>query len=815
MIIQVSSKKLWLATLLSAFAVVASAQSANPALDNVLRDQVLQQLRSGGSINDLFGQPMQGGAQSPVISNTNTMGAEPASTPTPTAENKPATPPTEKPLTQFQKFVLEATGKLLPVFGQSALRDKDGSSSNNMPVSTDYLVAPGDELFVRAWGGVNIDYRAVVDRNGSISIPRVGSIPVAGVKARDLDEVVGKQIGVYFKNFSVATTIGRISGLKIYVTGQAMNPGVQQLPSSATLATAALSVAQPGMNGSFRSVQLKRGGKVVGEFDLYALLRDGTLQNDMKLQSGDVVHINQVGARVALNVDSPLAAIFEVKPNETLADVVAISGIDSTLLRQDSLLIEGFQPDKPQAPRVTEQLSYTRGLHSPLKDGDVVTLFAVRQEFANAVTLKGNVAYPARYPYLPGMRISDLIPNNDALIPPSYYEKRNALVRNQLAARQQAQEVGSAQSLLTAKTSALQKQAKMADGMNKESTASGDNLAQSKVADQAQPTVEETVKNLLPQVNWEYAVIERLDKTELQPKLYPFNLRKAMGKDPQHNVELLPGDVVTVFSAEDASIPKSRKVTLVKVAGEVGSPGFYQINPGESIRDVLVKAGGITPNAYLYGARLMRKSIQEQQREQLLKALDQAERQLQSSESANSASALNAGDAATARSVAASQKAYLEKLRNVVPDGRIVMEVGPRARSIADLPPIELEDGDSIVVPPLPGQVAVFGSVYSQGAFAYQSGESIYDYLNKAGGATKSSDKGSVFVIRANGKVDSAQQGWIPFVSGLVGVNAQPGDTIYVPEDYERVSIMKGLLDFSTVFYQLGLGVAAIDALRD
>ena len=118
MIIQVSSKKLWLATLLSAVAVVASAQSTNPALDNVLRDQVLQQLRSGGSINDLFGQPAQGSAQSPVISNTNSLSAEPSSTPPPATENKPATPPTERPLTQFQKFVLDATGKLLPIFGQ-------------------------------------------------------------------------------------------------------------------------------------------------------------------------------------------------------------------------------------------------------------------------------------------------------------------------------------------------------------------------------------------------------------------------------------------------------------------------------------------------------------------------------------------------------------------------------------------------------------------------------------------------------------------------------------------------------------------------
>jgi len=105
--------------------------------------------------------------------------------------------------------------------------------------------------------------------------------------------------------------------------------------------------------------------------------------------------------------------------------------------------------------------------------------------------------------------------------------------------------------------------------------------------------------------------------------------------------------------------------------------------------------------------------------------------------------------------------------------------------------------------------------VYSQGAFAYQKGQTVFDYLTLAGGAAKSSDKGSIFVLRANGTVDSAQQGWVPFVSGLFGKEALPGDVIYVPEDFERVSFMKGLLDISQIFYQVGLGAAAIKAIQD
>ena len=229
---------------------------------------------------------------------------------------------------------------------------------------------------------------------------------------------------------------------------------------------------------------------------------------------------------------------------------------------------------------------------------------------------------------------------------------------------------------------------------------------------------------------------------------------------------------------------------------------------------MLVKAGGLTENAYLYGTRLVRRSILQQQQEQFQKALDQAERLLFASANKNVAGAINPAEAASRQTQAVQQKAYLERLRSTKPDGRVVVNVGPVAKRIAELPPLILEDGDSITVPSMPGQIGVYGSVYTQGAFAYQGGKSVFDYLAMAGGAAKGSDKGSIFVLRANGTVESAQQGWIPFVSGLFGEKALPGDVIYVPEDFERVSFLKGLLDFSQIFYQVGLGAAAVNALK-
>ena len=278
---------------------------------------------------------------------------------------------------------------------------------------------------------------------------------------------------------------------------------------------------------------------------------------------------------------------------------------------------------------------------------------------------------------------------------------------------------------------------------------------------------------------------------------------------------LQAGDVVTIFSTVEADIPKSRRTALIKVTGEVGAPGYYQVAPGETLRVVLVKAGGVTADAYLFGTKLNRKSLMKLQEEQYKKALEQAERLLLAATNINVASALNPAEAATVQAQAATQRQYLERLRGTKPDGRVVLDVQPKASSIAEMPPLVLEDGDSITVPSVPGQIAIFGSVYSQGAFAYESGKTVFDYLSLAGGAAKSSDKGSIFVLRANGTVDSAQQGWVPFVSGLYGKNALPGDAIYVPEDFQRVSFIKSLVDISQIFFQVGLGAAAVNSLQN
>ena len=744
------------------------------------------------------------------------------------------------PLTPFQKLVYETTGRLLPMFGEQAGPAAGAHDLANTPVAVDHPVGIGDEILVRAWGGLDINYLAKVDRDGQITIPTVGTFPVVGVKASQVEDIIRAQVGRYYKGFHFSVSFGRLSGLNVLIAGQAATPGVQQVGSNVTLSSILFGAGRPGANGSYRDVQLQRGGKTIARFDLYRMLKSGDLTEDRKLQSGDVIVVGQAGTRIALNVDGPSAAIFELKDGETLDDVLSVAGVDRTLVRRDKVLVEGFDPSNAKAPRVVEQLNYSRALTgTKLRDGDIVTLFTARSEFDNAVTLKGNVADPARYPFSKGMRVSDLIPSTDALIVASYFKKKNNLVGfDQNKSEQALQDPRLFADLPLEER--IERQRKMAvfgqqvqqnqnisvqsfggNGVampqNKEVNgrwgATGVDQEHEKEAKLGR--VEQTMRSMMEQINWDYAVIERLDRQELKQVLLPFNLKKAMAKDPKEDLLLEPGDVVTVFGVGGTNIPKSKKTVLVKVTGEVGVPGFYQLSTGETLRDVLVKAGGVTQNAYLFGTNLTREAIKEQQEKQIQKALDQAERLLFAANNSKLSSAITAADAQGAMVQQENQRQYLARLRAVKPDGRVVLDIAPRAMSVAQVPPLELEDGDSIAVPSVPGEIGVFGAVYSQGAYAYVQGRNIFDYLNMAGGAAKGSDKGSIFVLRANGKVESAQQGWIPFINGLSGVDALAGDAIYVPEDFERVSFVKTLVDISQVFYQIGLGAAAIKVLKD
>jgi protein involved in polysaccharide export with SLBB domain len=280
---------------------------------------------------------------------------------------------------------------------------------------------------------------------------------------------------------------------------------------------------------------------------------------------------------------------------------------------------------------------------------------------------------------------------------------------------------------------------------------------------------------------------------------------------PQHAADRLgTGDVVRAFSVVAAALPQQRQNEHVRIEGEVARPGDYILPPGTRIEDALRAAGGMTASAYPFGTEFTRESVRKTQEVNYERAL----RDLETDISRNQANqrVTSTEELSTQAATAQTSQRLLDRLRQVRPTGRVVLQLPPDATA---LPNLLLEDGDTINIPPRNTAVGIFGSVFNAGSFVYEPGHTTEQYLALAGGPTRGADKDSIFMLRANGSVISAQQGSSFWHSGneLREAKVEPGDTIFVPEELGKASFIQGAKDWTQILYQFGLGLAGIRSL--
>jgi protein involved in polysaccharide export with SLBB domain len=515
-------------------------------------------------------------------------------------------------------------------------RPDDPSSAEFSPmVPPDYLVSTGDEIVVTLWGSVDADVRAVVDRSGRITIPRVGPVMVAGARYADLADVIRRRVAQVFRNFDLSVSLGQLRGVRVFVTGFVDKPGAYSVSSLSTMTHALVRAGGPSAAGSFRTIQLRRGAQAPVIYDLYDFLLKGDRSADRVVQADDVIHVGPVGPQVGLigSVNKP--AVFELKSGETVTDVLNMAGGFNAVADRSRLTVE-------------------------------------RLDERNTV------------------RVTQLLLPESAAIP------------------------------------------------------------------------------------------------------------------------LSNGDVLRAFSAIDVALSVQRQNKRVRIEGEVVRPGEYVLPAASSISDALAAAGGLTPSAYIFGTEFARESVRMAQQENYDRALRDLETEFTRATTTQRTSTAEEAAAQTARSSATSR--LIDRLRAIRPTGRIVLQIEPVGGA---LPNLALEDGDRLFVPPRPTTVGVFGSVFNGGSYLHSTGRTLDDYLRLAGGPTKGADKGSTFVIRANGSVVSGRQSGGFFFDGLSGVEAQPGDTVFVPEEINKTTFVQNAKDWTQILYQLGLGLAAIHTFRN
>ena len=304
-------------------------------------------------------------------------------------------------------------------------------------------------------------------------------------------------------------------------------------------------------------------------------------------------------------------------------------------------------------------------------------------------------------------------------------------------------------------------------------------------------------------------MIERLSPVNLTTSLLTFNLGKVvLDGDPSQNLELLPGDVVTIFSTADLRVPTTQQTRFVRLEGEFNASGVYSVRPGETLRQLLLRAGGFTSDAYLYASEFTRESTRRVERQRLNEYADELEAQVSAVTTGAAATSVSALDAAAASANADQARAAIARLRRREPIGRIVLDLKPDSRGVESIPDLALEDGDRFVVPRVPSNVNVQGQVYSANAFVYRPHRRVIDYLRQAGGPDRQADRKRAFVLRADGSVLSSQY------SKIERAQLFPGDTIVVPPSFSRRSILRTVVDLASIVGQVGFAAAAINVLR-
>jgi protein involved in polysaccharide export with SLBB domain len=734
-------------------------------------------------------------------------------------------------MSEFQQVVAGSTGRVLPIFGSDLFNTTPSTFApvDNIPVTPDYLIGPGDEVRLQIWGQINQHGSFIVDRTGSISLPEVGTIHVAGLQFSQLSDFLKSQLARVYRNFDLNVNLGQLRSIQVFVVGQVRQPGSYTIGSLSTLLNALFASGGPLPQGSLRDIQVKRGGQTVTHFDLYDLLLHGDKSKDIRLEPGDVIFIPDVGPQVAILGSVTTPAIFELHGETSFSQAVALAGGLTNVASGSTVRVERI--DK-HAQRSELEANLAGSDTSPVQDGDIISASSILDRFENAVTLRGNVANPGRYVWHRGMRISDLIPNKDALITRNYYRMLDQLGQtrpeylgptpnsnNNTTPNSNSDYSGQAPRGSLGIQSGAVADAAVERGIVG-ANGGGNSLGATLTGGNATFSPSTDVILNAPDIDWDYAVIERQNQTTLKTTLIPFNLGKViLEKDPSQDLELLNGDVVTLFSKADIRVPSEQQTKFVKLEGEFVGSGVYSVLPGETLRQLIVRAGGLSPDAYLYASEFTRESVRRVERQRIIEYADALESEITARSATLASSALTDRDAAAAQESGAQSRVTLARLRQAQPTGRVVFQLNSDAKDISALPDLPLEDGDRFVVPKMPSSVSVQGQVYDANAFVYEKGKRVKDYLHLAGGPDRNADRNREFILRADGSVVSHQyanlgQRALFANHDFEDIALLPGDTIVVPPVIEKGSAMRNLTNLATIVEGFGLGAAAIEVLK-
>jgi protein involved in polysaccharide export with SLBB domain len=691
----------------------------------------------------------------------------------------------------------------------------------DIPIGPDYILGVGDGLVINLWGGVSQSFSRTVDREGKIVLPEAGTIIVAGLSLDRAQTLIQSALSQQFRDAKVAVTIARLRTVRVYVVGDVQRPGAYDISSLSTPLNALYAAGGPTGIGSLRIARHYRGKELIREVDLYDFLLRGVRPDTERIEDGDTILVSPVGRQVAVAGMVKRPAIYELKDETNLSDVLNDAG---GVLVSASLTHITIERVEVQGHRASLNLNLPEGSTSEssrkllngfsIQDGDRVSVAPILPYSERAIYVEGHVVRPGKFPYRDDLKLNDVLRSYQDLLPEPAdrgeiirlmppdlraeaidFNVPDVLAGNELIhlqpfdtirvlGRYEADgpkvqvhgEVLHPGTYPLSQGMTAAQLVRMAGGFNRSALLDDADLASYEVKEGRQ-------------------VISRRGAVKIGAAVN--------NPDSGADVVLKAGDVLTIHQISGWN-DIGASITL---EGEVSYPGPYGIQEGERLSAVLKRAGGFRATAYPSGAVLVRDQVKELEDKSRKELIHQIETTSAGARLAPSLSAQD--DAATLQLLIQQQKEVVERLRSQPAIGRLVIKINADIVSWEGTPAdIELRRGDVLTIPKKPGFVLVSGQVYNASAITFVPGKNAGWYLKRAGGSTEGGNMKEVLVIRANGLVVGRRSGeW--YDSGVLETKLEPGDVVVVPQKvFGGSALLRNLFASAQILSSVGFSAA-------
>jgi protein involved in polysaccharide export with SLBB domain len=695
--------------------------------------------------------------------------------------------------------------------------------ATDIPVPVDYVVGPGDTVNVQLFGNQNAEYYLQVSREGVINFPEIGPIAVSGLTFTDLRNTLNERVTEQMIGVRASVTLGELRSIRIFALGDVVRPGSYAVSALSTMTNALFASGGVKPIGSLRNIALMRDGNTITTLDLYDLLLRGDTRADVRLQPGDAIFVPPVGARVSIDGEVRRPAIYEVKNERSVTDLITLAGGLNANANRTAVKLERVVPNRGTTVQDID-LSAAPGSAEVIRDGDVLRVQPNLTLLERSVRLVGNVFQPGLYQWFAGMQLSDLLPSPELVKPMS--DLSYVLIRRETAPNVRID-------VLSADLGAVWRREPGANDVPLEprDTVHVFNLELGR-ENVVAPIIEELEAQAAP--NQALPVVRiggqvrAVGEYPLEPGMRVSDLLRAGGgmgaaayatdaeltryaviDGEYRETELMAVDLAGLLAGNTAAdvvlapydylnikeVPRWRGEETVVIRGEVVFPGNYPIRRGEALSSVLARAGGLTDLAFPEGSIFTREELRQREREQLEVLASRVERDL---------AAISVSDPNASATITTGQT-LITQLRDSVATGRLVIRLDAIVRGAAGTDVI-LKDGDQLIVPEQQQEVTVLGEVQYATSHVFGRELSRDEYIARSGGLTPRADKKRIYVVRANGEVvtDSGSR-WFGSDSSA---RMRPGDTVVVPLDVDQPLARWSAI--TQIVYNLAVAAAAV-----